>query len=362
MSTLREGMIVVEPGFRGHRLDYVHRAVAMHRECGTGPSLLATSIQASGSDEFRSQWTEMDAPRLLCYINERATLRNRLSDLLIIRRAVVQQRMIPKLFFPNVDEYLLPLFLLMPFMGRMHVSGIIMRPPSGHSLRVQVKRCIVWILRLVGYDLAQLSNSLLRVQPVGAVLDPSGLKPCPPDMDGRLLREDVEDWLQSLDQPTIGLIGVLDDRKNLEKIVQWAVDTGQFRVILAGKPESDEIADRLNMIASRDPVRVFRVFRRLTEYEIDVLVSASTCIGLLYDNASGSSGMVTVAARLGIPILAWGNETVVQLALDGYGAEVAALDPESLMIAMSQVGAPWDAPPLESRLEACDASWRRLIA
>lgn len=291
--------VLVEPGYRGHRMEYVSYAARVLSKSGRRADV-AVSPQGRCSEEFSELSISMFnqvAPILV----ERNTLLGRICDLLRLRRQFKGYRKV----FLNVDEYLAPLAVVGFLLGYRHCAGIVMRPRSG------VKSYIVGYLERRGMRVLALGSPL---DPAGAremVLDPSGLIPPAPTQESMAFEVRLQAWREAGPAlPVVAVVGALDPRKSIDALVD-AASAGSLRLVLVGKPSTREYGEALLARIQELPELVaWHRLARVDEATLDVAIAASDWLALLYSNQVGSSGILTRAVRLGTPVMAWGNRTV----------------------------------------------------
>lgn len=322
-------VVIVEPGFRGHRMEYLRTALSLAEAEGTDVAV-ALSDPGRSSIEFHQEIeSTRTAPVRACVLQERSSLWRRLLDIWRLQHSCPNARWL----FLNVDEYLLALFL-MPFRRPHGVRGILLRPPRSANFKSALKGWIVRRLERRGYALRPLVSPIHpgSTAAEGVVLDPSGLwETDASDEVAADYRQKILTWKSLGSTPVVGVVGALNFRKSIDELIDAASCSDSFRLLIVGSPDTefaDHLKNRLNLLSDG---AVFVDLRRLSEPELDAAIAAVDCLALLYSNRVGSSGLLTRAVRLSTPVVAWGNDTVVGATQSlELGAVARGLEPHEL--------------------------------
>jgi glycosyltransferase involved in cell wall biosynthesis len=351
---------IIEPGFHGHRMEFVAYAAKIAQQDGAS-AILATSAKAAASDEFATEFghgpgtTTCDA-----FLAQSPKVWSRLQDLRNLRRRHGSANWV----FMNVDEYLLPLALYGLFVRLPTVRGVMLRPPNAaSSAKGRVKQAVVRHLLRRGITLLPLTSPLMQHDLVGVLLDPSGMQARPGDAEpDAVWLSELSAWQRAAPGTVVAVIGALTERKNIDALLAAAEQTAGFRLILAGKPDPSYSGSLMELLSGRDALRVRSDLRRLPESEMDKVIETADCVALLYSNEIGSSGILARCVRLGTPVVAYGNATVTSVARLGAGVVANDLLPTTLAEAVDAARDHQLRFSVDELADSVSSSWRLLMA
>lgn len=319
----------------GHRLQYAVVAAEVLLGAGLSPEL-ALSDEGKRSAELRQARPAGDLPVMDVQLIYEAGFRSRFGDLRRLRNSQSDGWV-----FTNSDEYLLPLALTSAFRRLPQVRCLVMRPPRSSSLKDRVKRACIGRLESKGCRVWELRSPYeARSSDVDCVLDPSGLAMSTHGTSGNPVAAALASWRGEDTRPIVCVVGVQSPRKCIAELLEAAEAHGGFRVVLAGKPDSAEYEIELIARTKTMPDDLAHLeLRILSEDELDSVLDVSDAVALLYSNAVGSSGILNRAISHRVPVIAWGNDTVVDVAKSGAGIVATGLDVGSLSDAVLRAAA-----------------------
>lgn len=351
-------LLIIEPGYRGHRMEFVELALRLGLADGR-PVAAAVSKEGLLSEEWRSQSLSAgtDYVEVLPVLKEANSFHNRSADL----RALAESHGGWDWFFPNVDEYVAALVMQARRQSLRRVRGVVMRPTSAKRRRGLMKTGVLSAAKALGAQLHPLESPLVA-NSRGSVLDPSGLRGSASELDFENEKASLINWIGSEpSSPVLCVAGVLDERKHIEVALELA-RRRTCRVLLVGKPSSVAYGTHLATSARAAGEQWVRAnLTRVSEAQLDAAIAVSDCLLLLYSNVAGSSGLLPRAWRLGVPVVAWGNETVVAaVRRNNIGVVLPRPSPEAVTESLGRLPRP--APEdLEALAEKAENSWMRIL-
>jgi len=341
--------VVVEANPRGHRLVYVG---LLGHELGAGRWMLVTSPGVEAATEY----VQHVAP---CAPHAVVELTGGTRTLLRAALRVAERAGAGSVVIPDADRYL-PAIVTSPRLwtrSAPRVRCLVMRTPSRGSgvrgtLRVAVKVVLAYVVsRMPGVQTWFLTDAF------GAVdrrpLYP-GLRPVPDPVRAPVpSHASPPPWTTAL--ATVGVVGTVASRKNVELLVEAARREGGTAVVLAGR-----LDDTLRTVWRTSPVwaemieqgRLVVMDRYLSGPEFDAAVRALGAVAVLHDN-DAPSGILGEAAARGVPAIVPEDGWLGDVARSTGAAVTTRLTEADVASALTRVRE--DAPRLRRRAESAAA-------
>lgn len=329
-------LVLFEPDGSGHRFWYVRILAEEHLARG-GAAMLLTTTRGLERPEFSIHLTDV-CSRGLAVRTVRGPLRTHslVGSLYYVLRAVsLAKQLSAHLVFCEGDSRVLPIYLLERLrMVAISMSLLIMRPDSSGAVGSMKSFAARGIRRA---RVLNLRDPLSGVKEGTDVRDPVRVS----DVSVRRQREG---------RPIVVVAGVLDRRKALDLVLPAAAQCG-FEVTLAGvlDEQTRRLLETLGRQGSLPVVRCSDRF--ISDRELDEAIAQGDLVSVVLRSESGSSGILGRSVALGRPVIAGGNQTVVE-AVSRSGVGVCAHDLTISSVAAAMQEAWRDHPALLERVAA----------
>ena len=309
-------VIIVEPNFAGHRLNYVNIIARYVRQQGN------FCFFASASDTFMS---EEYKERSLEGINEVDTISlgklpkgiGLLYHLWLLRgiHLILRSNRGAKLVVLEGDKSVLAFAL--SFLPVRDITILIMRAPKfigsyWFDPKDSLKRAGMWLISQRGARVLVLSPATL----VAESYEHLGFEAVPDPIEVEATDEGIEDYKRLIEwsekNKWIGVFGHVSRRKNLDLVFSAAASMEILPSILVAGIVSAEERQRVDPCLKVFLERGGRVIfdnRLLTESELNSAISIVDVVSVAH-SSEGPSGILGKALALGVPVAAAGAESL----------------------------------------------------
>ena len=320
---------IYESSANGHRLIHV-RALIDELLARNETPLLYTHRVVTETEEFQLHLQDVLAKIDLVEVPEQRSGRYQLAHAKSVRWVVRDFRRRGDargreqvLVLPSGDRMILPWLIARSSVRatRMQVRGSLLRPEAffARSVKGRSKNVLSRLaMRFADASFYPLVGPLVEPSPdysrigMTPIADPvRSTSSTPAAQPAALAKRAARDRLRLPPDRTIVMVaGKLSNRKNVPLVLECFLDESlppSHLLVLAGKPDP-EVPDWLQRIPdSAAGRRIVVRLGLLTDDELDDYLRAADVLLQLYDNAGGSSGILSQAIEFQVPVIVYGN-------------------------------------------------------